>query len=393
MAVTNLRENLGPLTTTFTPPTDCTGLQFVADSAVGQNIAASLFCNNPSSSNAPDFNGVSVIKSCFPSGFASFYNKDWLTAPYLEYVGVYSPASICPSGYTAACVQTRSKGQSDPFANKANNVASEIIWNMLNVGETVSGCCPTGYGCDTFIASLCTSRPASPITVTDGLTCTGILPPVSDPTVADLAIAMRVMVVHTATSEHTATRTTTSSAPASSVPSPSAPASSVPSENPPSKPSQGLPLAAKIAIGVVIPLIVILSGAACFFIYRYRRRRKLLQAGQGLGRDARGNGGDDLETPKPELPGDEGLVVSGPNGTAFRKPELDATTSGPGGLVELPAELAGGGISELHGGPGPGELDSRSKGSNDIDAVRQDVNIQHVDEGGKGLWQWSSYWD
>ncbi|KKP03320.1 hypothetical protein THAR02_04571 [Trichoderma harzianum] len=257
MAVTNLRVNLGPLTTTFIPPTDCTGLQFVADRIVGQNM-----------------------------------------------------------------------------------------------GDAVQ---------------------PSPITVRDDGTCPGILPPLTIPTVADFAIAMRVMVVHTATSEHTAARTTTSSAPTSSVPSPSAPASSVPSENPLSKPSQSLPLAAKIAIGVVIPLMVILSGAACFFIYRYRRRRKLLQAGQGLGRDARGNGGDDLETPKPELPGDEGLVVSGPNGTAFRKPELDATTSGPGGLVELPAELAGGGISELHGGPGPGELDSISKGSNAIDAVRQDA--------------------
>lgn len=229
--------------------------------------------------------------------------------------------------------------------------------------------------------------------MTDGVTCTGILPPVSDPTVADFAIAMRVMVVHTATSEHTATRTTTSSAPTSSVPSLSAPASSVPSENPPSKPSQGLPLAAKIAIGVVIPLIVILSGAACFFIYRYRRKRKLLQAGQGLGRDARGNGGDDLETPKPELPGDEGLVVSGPNGTAFRKPELDATTSGPGGLVELPAELAGGGLPELHGDSGLGELDSMSKGFSVIDVAGQDANDQHVDERSKGLWQWSSYHD
>lgn len=226
----------------------------------------------------------------------------------------------------------------------------------------------------------------------DGVKCLGTFTQSSIPTLATYAFAMRVMVVQAATPEQTATRTATS-APTSSIPTSSAPAGSIPSDNSPSKPNQGLPLAAKVAIGVVIPLVAILTGAACFLIFRYRRKRRLLQAGQALGQDARGNGGDDLETPKPELPGDEGMASAGPDSAVFRKAELDATIHGSGGAVELAAELAGGGLPELYGDSGLGELDSMSKGFSVIDVVGQDANGQHVDERSKGLWQWSSYHD
>ncbi|KAL7913932.1 hypothetical protein GGI35DRAFT_475774 [Trichoderma velutinum] len=395
MATGVLRSELGPLTTVFTPPADCRSFQFLEDTVVGRNIAGSFYCYPSSFTGIGRYN-TSVIKSCFPEGYASFLNMDWTnpTTYFASYIGFYSPASICPSDYSVACVVARSKGQSDPFVGPVvgvdRNWGDQNIWQLLREGETASGCCPTGYVCDQTYATRCTSNPSPrPIEVTDAVKCHGTLTPVADPTEATYAVAKRVIMVQAATSEHTSTRTTTS-APTSSAPTSSAPTSSVPSETSLSKPSQGLPLSAKIAIGVVIPLIAILSGAACFFIYKYRRKRKLLQAGQGLGQDARGNGSDDLETPKPELPGDEGMVSSGPNGTAFRKPEMDATVSGSGGMA---AELAAGGISELHGITRPGELDSMSKSLNAVDVVGQEVNNKHVDESTNGLWQWSSYWD
>ncbi|KAL5085169.1 hypothetical protein Trisim1_010846 [Trichoderma cf. simile WF8] len=393
MITTNVRSNLGPLTTTFTPPADCTNLQFFAEGAVGQNIAGGDYCTPPPSflgANGGDIS-TSVIKSCFPEGYASFYNTFPRSPVWWEHIGVYSPASICPSGYSVACAQARGKGESNPFEDRGG-FADSVIWDLLRNGETASGCCPIGYVCDQVTPTICTSALSRSILVDNGVKCLGTFTQSSIPTLATYAFAMRVMVVQAATPEQTATRTATS-APTSSIPTSSAPAGSIPSDDSLSKPNHGLPLAAKVAIGVVIPLVAILTGAACFLIFRYRRKRRPLQAGQALGQDAHGNGGDDMETPKPELPGDEGMASAGLDSAVFRKAELDATIHGSGGAVELAAELAGGGLPELHGDSGLGELDSMSKGFSVIDVVGQHANGQHVDERSKGLWQWSSYYD
>ncbi|KAL6803034.1 hypothetical protein GGI42DRAFT_342430 [Trichoderma sp. SZMC 28013] len=388
MTITYLRSDLGPLTTIFTPPVDCTSLQFIEWDALVQNVAVSRYCYESLFWDGPR---GSVIKSCFPEGFASLYNARTADDDYR--IGVYSPASICPSGYTVACVHSRIKGQSNPFANRKIVSADSAIWNLLRDGETATGCCPIGYGCDQIQAATCAARNDYILLVTDGIKCPGTITPYTSPSMAVSAVAMKVMVVHAATTEHTTTHISTSSAPTSSAPTPSTPTpsvptSSVPRENSLPKPSLGVPLAAKIAIGVAIPLVAILIGAACFFIYRYRRKRKLSQALHELGQDASGN---DLETPKPELPGDAGMASVGPNGDAFRKAELDATRHGSGGAVELAAEVTGGGISELYSSSSPRELDSTSKGLSVVDIVEHDVDNQHVDERSRGLWQWSDY--
>ncbi|EHK27141.1 uncharacterized protein TRIVIDRAFT_62915 [Trichoderma virens Gv29-8] len=365
MATTSLRSDLGPLTTTFTPPADCTEYRW----------RSLCYTYTTSSSNGPDPWSTSIIQSCYPQGFASFYNRH-MNSPE-DYLAVYSPGSICPSGYTAACTQVRSKGQPNPFENVDGEFAAAAIWDLLRDGETALGCCPIGYDCDDVDVSACASTASRPVVVTDTLKCPDTLTPVTHPTLATYFNAQRVVVVHAAIPEHsatggTATSAPTSTAPTSTAPTSSSPVSSVASENPVPKSSQGLPLAAKIAIGVLIPLVAILSGAMCFFIYRYRRKRKQLQAVQGFGQDAPSSGSDDLETPKAELPGDDGMTSSGPNGTAFRKAELDALIPGSGGVAELPAELAGGGLSELHGSSSPGELDSMSKGLGVVDVVGKD---------------------
>ncbi|QYT05530.1 hypothetical protein H0G86_012424 [Trichoderma simmonsii] len=375
----NFRSDLGPLTTTFTPPADCTSLQFIEDDAVGRNIAASHYCYEGWNQRS-GYTTLSVIKSCFPDDLASYYNARWAST---DHIGVYSPASVCPSGYTVACAHSRIKGQSNPFEGKGGVPADLTIWELLRDGETATGCCPTGYGCDQKHPAMCMSRPNYFFKVTDGIKCPGSLTPITRLTEAASAMAMKVMVVHAAPTAQTVTRTTTSSASASLVSS----------ENSLSKPSQDLPPRAKTAIGVIIPLVAIFIGAACFFIHKYRRKRKLSQAVHELGQDTRGNGGDDLETTKPELPGDAGMASAGPNGAAFRKAELDATGHGSGGAVELAAELAGGGIAELHSTPSPRELDSTPKGLSVVDVVEHDVDNQHVDERSRGLWQWSNYQD
>ncbi|KAL6819705.1 hypothetical protein J3E69DRAFT_73714 [Trichoderma sp. SZMC 28015] len=390
MTTTDYRSDLGPLTTTFTPPVDCTSLQFMEWDAVGRNLAVSRYCYTSLFWDLPT---ASVIESCFPEGFASFYNAKTVGG---DHIGVYSPASICPSGHTVACAHSRNKGQSNPFSGSWEVRGDAAIWDLLRDGEIATGCCPFGYGCDQIHPAACQSRPGYTFKVTDAVKCPDSLTPYTSPVWARSAVAMKVIVVHAATTEQTATRTATSSAaissaPTSRAPSPSVPASSVPSKSSLPKPSQGPPLAAKIAIGVAIPLVAILTGAACFFIFRYRRKRKLSQEMHELGQDARGNGGDGLETPKPELPADASMASAGSNGSAFPKAELDAARRGSGGAVELAAEVTGGGIPELYSSSSPRELDSTSKGLSVVDIVGHDVDHQHVDERSRGLWQWSDY--
>lgn len=137
MTITYLRSDLGPLTTIFTPPVDCTSLQFIEWDALVQNVAVSRYCYESLFWDGPR---GSVIKSCFPEGFASLYNARTADDDYR--IGVYSPASICPSGYTVACVHSRIKGQSNPFANRKIVSADSAIWNLLRDGETATGCCP-----------------------------------------------------------------------------------------------------------------------------------------------------------------------------------------------------------------------------------------------------------
>lgn len=135
---TNSRSDLGPLTTIFTPPADCTGFQIIGYSEAGLNVAASFYCYTSSPLNGPDPLRTSIIESCYPEGYASYYNTYWNEYDKWSKIGVYSPASICPSGYTVACQQARSTGQQNPF----NDNAAETIWDMLRDGESAAGCCP-----------------------------------------------------------------------------------------------------------------------------------------------------------------------------------------------------------------------------------------------------------
>ena len=102
--------------------------------------------------------------------------------------------------------------------------------------------------------------------------------------------------------------------------------------------SGGLSRAGKIAIGVVVPVVAILLLSGALFLLL--RRKKGLGAlgkwfpwGKGPG-DAPSNGagsGDDGSAGKAELQGSPAAVVSGPQGVAFRKPELDPSQPGGNG--------------------------------------------------------------
>ncbi|KAL2159379.1 hypothetical protein VTH06DRAFT_2383 [Thermothelomyces fergusii] len=125
--------NLGPLTTTFTPPPACTVAvaerrNRLADFfGVGGDRDIAFLAQECSRGKPHD------ATSCWPATSKGVEEKE---APLYGW-GFYSPGLHCPVGYATACSATGgSEGGSDwPVQFK------------LRDGETAVGCCPSGYGC------------------------------------------------------------------------------------------------------------------------------------------------------------------------------------------------------------------------------------------------------
>lgn len=79
-------SNIGPLTSTFTPPASCsesTGWYKIWTPSVDSLGTTSQYYN--------DFRGPYSVNDCLPSGYSPGQNY-------------YSPG-VCPSGYTSACTR------------------------------------------------------------------------------------------------------------------------------------------------------------------------------------------------------------------------------------------------------------------------------------------------
>jgi hypothetical protein len=114
---TESTTNLGPLTTTWTPPAGCS-VHVAACSTCGLGWQAQS-C----------YGGTSVWddKECWPPRTAGVDK----VRPLMAW-GIYSPGLICPSGYATACSYDGNKRTSDfNFLYKPKET------------ETAVGCCPT----------------------------------------------------------------------------------------------------------------------------------------------------------------------------------------------------------------------------------------------------------
>ncbi|GKU07745.1 hypothetical protein FLAG1_10639 [Fusarium langsethiae] len=142
--------NLGPLTTTYEPPASCTA-------ATTDHIYYA---------NASDFNtqygpvscGPEKMSDCYPSG--SDYDK--INSQNLKNGGhpaidYFSPGVVCPKGWTTAGVFAQgdegtkggifTQGPSIPD----DQLGPEDIWGgILEPGETVALCCPSGWTADAW---------------------------------------------------------------------------------------------------------------------------------------------------------------------------------------------------------------------------------------------------
>ncbi|KAK1752714.1 proline-rich receptor-like protein kinase PERK2 [Echria macrotheca] len=148
--------NLGPLTTTFTPPPACTVAVGAVDGGllgIGLIGASTL---NVASLGQTCSKGKGVdATSCWPptsSGAPPKSAGGW---------GFYSPGVQCPVGYATACMATGGSGGGSEWP----------VQFKLLAGETAAGCCPSGYACANINGQTCTMIATS--TTVPTVTCDG----------------------------------------------------------------------------------------------------------------------------------------------------------------------------------------------------------------------------
>lgn len=170
------------------------------------------------------------------------------------------------------------------------------------------------------------------------------------------------------------------------------------STNSPS-PDKGSGNGERIAIGVAVPLAVLLIGAVAFY---FLRRRKGLRK-QTSDQEVLAEGDNSGSGQKAELPGSIAAAISGPKGVAYQKPELDNM------VVTIVPELAGDPpcdeIQELHGNSitvtptDTTTLASKLQGPINHSVVGEDQQnlvgaLSGTDPGNTselGLWNWNNF--
>ncbi|KAF4459224.1 hypothetical protein FALBO_14026 [Fusarium albosuccineum] len=171
----NVFTNLGPLTTTYTPPASCTTVTTDRIRYANATSIQWVFAG-PSCGPAP-------MGECLPSGSA----YDELASSYhtnnaQDFWDYYSPGVICPKGWTTAGTlahgdKTSSAQKSgiftqDPWERVPNweyfYLSPQEIWlNVLEASETLAYCCPSGWLADIWGGCYSSIEPFESATYTD----------------------------------------------------------------------------------------------------------------------------------------------------------------------------------------------------------------------------------
>jgi hypothetical protein len=123
--------DLGPLTTVFTPPPDCTASTLFYGYVYGDYRYYLLRGQSCRSYETTMGFPPLWAPSCWPSGMAQYIqSQDKIKIPY------YSPGQSCPSGFTSACSMTKQEGDRLPPTDR-------YLWTVLSTNETAIVCCPT----------------------------------------------------------------------------------------------------------------------------------------------------------------------------------------------------------------------------------------------------------
>lgn len=256
------RTILGPLLTTFTPPSTCTEvmLDLTADSSEGwlaQSCSSDVMNDDA---------------SCWPSATSGV-----TTSTNLWGFGIYSPGTVCPTGYVTACSAT-------------SGVEGGFDFQFpLESSETAIGCCPSGYGCylltvgsgivsgiTSTVVQTCTSSATGGSFI--AATCDGDGSFVSTHTVStDLWIHAPLMQLAWQASDISATAISTSILTSTITRGSTSSSTAVPTSSTSSSASQsssGLSRGALAGIGVAAAVLVLSVVFSAICLFRKRRRTR-----------------------------------------------------------------------------------------------------------------------
>ncbi|KAI0023120.1 hypothetical protein F4780DRAFT_777242 [Xylariomycetidae sp. FL0641] len=308
---------LGSLTTTWTPPPECTiNIQAGGDPrAFSSGWRAQNCVSGPVVQDQP---------TCWPPRAAGVATP---TQPLLAW-GLYSPGLVCPDSYETACSYDGGAGTGDfdfTFSPRAS--------------ETAVGCCPLGYACTTYGLGQQTCAVNLSSTVVPKATCesgatasltTQTIPFAMLDTEADSTVTIDTFTAYAPlfqlVYQSSDISPPTSSLGAASVASTgdiSGSMSPQPSASEPQRQSRST--GAQAGIGVGVALGVVLLAAISFCALRVRRRHRSALAELHGHPVAAGTAGAvntkppvELQAPVAELAGRDVMPVGSPSGGGHR---------------------------------------------------------------------------
>lgn len=132
------RANLGPLTTTFTPPATCSTIGVVSGypNKVGWRACQCI--------TSGIFSAGGTVETAYHGSIWNDYTcRPSSTQKEIQQTGFYSPGIICPIGHYQACTSAvLSNGEPSPIKGSSFSFAFP-----LEAGETAVGCCPSSHRC------------------------------------------------------------------------------------------------------------------------------------------------------------------------------------------------------------------------------------------------------
>ena len=124
-------SNMGPMTTTFTPPISCGTISLDAEITLTsgvlqvEGVYGGVCAPNTIGANpGPQYNN-----NCYPTSLLSAYDTAIMQMP------MYSPGLVCPKGYTTACTMTHGQTESMMINGRFGIVS-------MKPDETLAQCCP-----------------------------------------------------------------------------------------------------------------------------------------------------------------------------------------------------------------------------------------------------------
>ncbi|KAM3459560.1 hypothetical protein NHJ6243_006762 [Beauveria neobassiana] len=304
----NPTVNLGPLTSTFTPPLSCRSLTLSSSFTLRNHMDRIVFNYGRRCLGVVEAT-PKVDEPCYPPRYgAAFERLQRLTRNNVY--PVFSPASICPSGYTSACGFTSSNATI--AIASAENVVNEfemMMNTLLEETQTAIACCPR-YHSTPSISSIAASTSTTMYVEAPAVVLVRDLPNAGSKTGGTPSAA-------------DPTTTTGSGAGSGS--------------------QSGLSTGVKAAIGVCVPLFAISAGLLVFAFMRRRSRRRATQDSVETKNTAAPTADFPPTFEKIEMDGSEprqSTVLKSPSGVVSLLSDRSATTS-PGAGTQMSTELYG----------------------------------------------------